>query len=143
MGMRMAKATHYIHYSPLILSRVVSLLQEYKKCRSFCCRELDSFHQVSYVYPTFLVTNKQRNSHSCSPNLQIYLVARDVPPGNGLPFIAFVALENMSAKTEFTLDYDPRAAERILARKSKQKAVVPEGAKKCACGAEACRGILS
>jgi histone-lysine N-methyltransferase SUV39H len=110
-----------------------------------CCRQLDAFYQVSYIYLSFLVT-KQRNSHSCSPNLQIYLVARDVPPANGLPFIAFVALADIPAKEEFTFDYDPRAAERImLARKAKKKGstIVSEGGRICYCGAEACRGILS
>jgi histone-lysine N-methyltransferase SUV39H len=109
-------------------------------------RQLDAFHQVSYVYLTHFVT-KPRNSHSCSPNLQIYLVTRDVPPANGLPFIAFVALTNIPAKTEFTFDYDPRAAERIMltrkAQKKGQNSQVPGGAKICACGAEACRGILT
>jgi len=52
---------------------------------------------------------------------------------------------DIPAKTEFTFDYDPRAAERIMlaqTRKDKKKGVVPKGAKICACGTEACRGIL-
>ena len=81
-----------------------------------------------------------RNSHSCSPNLQIYLVVHDIPPANGLPFIAFVAMRNIPAKTEFTFDYDPRAAGQIAATKG---TTFPEGAKICNCGTKACRGVLS
>lgn len=102
-------------------------------------------------HPFFSVDSKSSGNwtrfinHSCAPNLQIYLVVHDIPPANGLPFIVFVALENIPAKTEFTFDYDPRAAGIMASRKGKKKGpiTVPEGVKICICGAEACRGVLS
>ena len=103
------------------------------------CGNWTRFIKSVITYLTLFGT-KHRSSHSCAPNLQIYLVTRDVPPANGLPFIAFVALADIPAKTEFTFDYNPRAAERI---QNAKKGFILEGAKICTCGAEACRGVLS
>ncbi|KDR84130.1 hypothetical protein GALMADRAFT_236807 [Galerina marginata CBS 339.88] len=87
-------------------------------------------------------------NHSCSPNLQIYLVVHDTPPNTGLPYIAFVAGEDIPARTEFTFDYDPKAAEKQARAQAKGKgkaksSAIPEGSKPCHCGAAQCRGYIT
>lgn len=91
----------------------------------------------------------------------MYLVVHDIPPAVGLPFIAFVAKEDIPAKTELTFDYDPREAERLEANHKKKKkgkgkgkgkkvssrAVSVsvsnrEGSRPCKCGSKSCRGFL-
>ncbi|KAF8811174.1 SET domain-containing protein [Phlegmacium glaucopus] len=85
-------------------------------------------------------------NHSCSPNLGIYLVVHDTPPGTGMPFIVFVASCDIPARTEFTFDYDPKAAQQALQKSKKKKGkrpeAVPEGAIPCLCGSSQCRGYL-
>jgi len=83
-------------------------------------------------------------NHSCSPNLTIYLVVHDTPPNTGTPFVVFVASCDIRAGTEFTLDYNPKAAERELQRRKKGKTreKIPEGAMTCLCGSSQCRGYL-
>jgi len=84
-------------------------------------------------------------NHSCSPNLEIYLVVHDTPPGTGTPFIAFVASCDIPAGTEFTFDYNPKAAEQALQKskkKGKRPEQIPEGATPCLCGSSQCRGYL-
>ncbi|RDB30047.1 Histone-lysine N-methyltransferase, H3 lysine-9 specific, partial [Hypsizygus marmoreus] len=78
-------------------------------------------------------------NHSCSPNLRIYLVVYDTIPEMNMPYLAFVATEDITARTEFTFDYDPAAASKTKG-KGKGKVAIPEGAKPCMCGAPACRG---
>ncbi|KAH9482286.1 Histone-lysine N-methyltransferase, H3 lysine-9 specific [Psilocybe cubensis] len=70
-------------------------------------------------------------NHSCSPNLQIYLVVHDTPPGIGLPYIAFVANQNIPIRKELTFDYNPG-----------QSSTLEEGADPCHCGSNECRGFL-
>jgi histone-lysine N-methyltransferase SUV39H len=84
-------------------------------------------------------------NHSCSPNLAIYLVVHDTPPSTGMPFIVFVAASDITAGTEFTFDYDPKAAEQAERRKKKKgkrPEEIPEGAVICLCGSSECRGYL-
>ena len=46
-------------------------------------RELDTIHQVRLIvsYLHFYLANHGGPSHSCSPNLEIYLVVHNTPPG--------------------------------------------------------------
>ncbi|KAF8066959.1 hypothetical protein FPV67DRAFT_1417027, partial [Lyophyllum atratum] len=82
-------------------------------------------------------------NHSCTPNLCIYLVVYDTIPEMNTPYIAFVAKVDIPAGTEFTVDYDPGAAEAPKAKgkgKGKGRPVIPEGAEPCRCGSVECRG---
>jgi len=83
-------------------------------------------------------------NHSCTPNLSIYLVVHDTPPNTGMPFVVFVASCDISASTEFTLDYNPKAAEQALQnlKKGKTREKIPEGSMACLCGSNQCRGYL-
>jgi len=89
----------------------------------------------------------------------VYLVVHDIPPDVGLPFIAFVAKEDISAGTELTFDYNPREAERLEANHKKKKrgrkkknvsssagsvsvSENREGSRPCKCGSKSCRGFL-
>jgi len=84
-------------------------------------------------------------NHSCSPNLRVYLVVYDTIPEMNTPYLAFVALKDIPAWTELTVDYDPGAT-KIKGQgrgrgKGKGKTKIPPGAKPCMCGATAiCRG---
>jgi len=75
-------------------------------------------------------------------------VVHDTPPANGLPFIAFVATKDLPAKTEFTVDYNPRAAERFLmAQVEKNQHAELEitnanESRPCKCGSDICRGFF-
>ncbi|KAJ3507362.1 hypothetical protein NLJ89_g6347 [Agrocybe chaxingu] len=80
-------------------------------------------------------------NHSCAPNIEVYLVVHDVPPGTGLPFLAFAATEDIPAKTEFTFDYDPKTARRLALADIEAQMEVSMGKKKegteeeiCHCG---------
>ncbi|KAF5321761.1 hypothetical protein D9619_000580 [Psilocybe cf. subviscida] len=89
-------------------------------------------------------------NHSCGPNLQVYLVVHDIPSGIGMPFIAFVASDDIPAMTEFTLDYDPKAAEQYAAakaqskgkKKAKQEYIPSTGDHRCSCSSPDCRGYM-
>lgn len=83
-------------------------------------------------------------NHSCGPNLEIYLVLHDAVPDMGLHYIAFVATEPIMAMTEFTFDYDPKAAVSPIERKGKGKGkvVIPPGCRQCFCGSSQCRQYL-
>lgn len=97
-------------------------------------------------------------SHSCEPNLQIFPVIWDAIPEVlcistsfpsllmlvcvelNQPYLAFVAIGAILARSELTIDYEPGAALEFKRSKGKGKARVPDGAKPCMCGAESCRG---
>lgn len=59
-----------------------------------------------------------------------------------MPYIAFVAIKDIPARTELTFDYDPAATREAAKGKGKGKAKIPEGAKPCECDADPsqCRG---
>ena len=63
-----------------------------------------------------------------------------------MPFLAFVAVRDIPAKTEFTVDYNPGAQKKGKGKgKGKKKANVnlkPLDAKPCHCGADACRDMI-
>jgi len=67
-----------------------------------------------------------------------------------MPYIAFVAAEDIPARTEFTIDYNPAAAAAEEAARSKAKkgksfrppVKRPEGAEDCCCNAIKCRGFI-
>ena len=65
-----------------------------------------------------------------------------------MPYIVFVANQNIPPQTEFTFDYHPEAAVKILTDKKKKskkkcKTPIPEDAIECLCGSRNCRRILS
>jgi len=61
-----------------------------------------------------------------------------------MPYVAFVALQDIEARTELTFDYDPAAARAAIKGKGKVKkngkGKIPRGARGCMCGEERCRG---
>jgi histone-lysine N-methyltransferase SUV39H len=63
-----------------------------------------------------------------------------------MPYIAFVAAEDIPTRTEFTIDYNPRAAavEEAARLKKKGKPAVkrPQGAEDCFCNSRGCRGFI-
>ncbi|KAF5358997.1 hypothetical protein D9758_004812 [Tetrapyrgos nigripes] len=81
-------------------------------------------------------------SHSCSPNIKVYLAVWDTIPENKMPNIVFAALEDIPARTEFTFDYDPSAPNPNKSKKGKGKAQIPEGARPCFCETAECRGYV-
>jgi len=60
-----------------------------------------------------------------------------------MPYLAFVALEDIPARTEFTVDYNPAAGRAMAKGKGKAKLKVPVGAVRCLCGTARCRGWMS
>ena len=62
----------------------------------------------------------------------------------GIPFVVFVASSDIRAGTEFTLDYNPKAAKQALQerKKGKTREKIPEGAITCLCDSSQCRGYL-
>ena len=71
-------------------------------------------------------------SHSCAPNLEVFLAVWDNVPETPTPYIVFVAREDIDAYTEFTFDYV-----------SSDDSERPPNAMDCFCGVEECRGWLS
>lgn len=67
-----------------------------------------------------------------------------------MPYIAFVAAEDVPARTEFTFDYNPAAAAAEEATRSKKKkgktfrvqVTRPGGAEDCFCNSTRCRGFI-
>lgn len=65
-----------------------------------------------------------------------------------MPYIAFVANQNIPAYTELTFDYHPEVAaqlmlEQLKAKGKKVKLSIPEGSRECLCEATECRGYLA
>ncbi|KAF8629520.1 hypothetical protein AX17_005646 [Amanita inopinata Kibby_2008] len=96
-------------------------------------------------------------NHSCLPNLQVYQVVHDTIPENYTPYIIFYAMQDIPAKSEFTVDYDPSAGDYEVKVKRKKKGKgkkkwgknkgnkekvrdLPPGAILCKCDEETCRG---
>lgn len=87
--------------------------------------------------------------HDTPPNVCVFdtpcvLCLIYVPCQTGTPFVVFVASCDIRAGTEFTLDYNPKAAEQELQKRKKGKTreKIPEGAMTCLCGSSQCRGYL-
>jgi len=63
-----------------------------------------------------------------------------------MPYIAFVAAEDIPTRTEFTIDYNPRAAaaEEAARSKKKRKPVLrrSQAAEDCFCDSPKCRGFI-
>ncbi|KAH9927455.1 SET domain-containing protein [Epithele typhae] len=83
-------------------------------------------------------------NHSCSPNMRVYPVVWDTIPELNQPYLAFVVTRDLQARTELTIDYDPKAAhpDGSDAQPSSQLER-PRGARDCMCGADGCRGWVS
>ncbi|KAJ7771998.1 hypothetical protein DFH07DRAFT_734331, partial [Mycena maculata] len=48
-------------------------------------------------------------NHSCAPNLRVQPVVYNIAPEQNVAFLAFIAIQFIPARTEFTYDYDPKA----------------------------------
>ncbi|CDO70933.1 hypothetical protein BN946_scf184829.g41 [Trametes cinnabarina] len=81
-------------------------------------------------------------NHSCEPNMRVMPVVWDTIPELNQPYLAFVATQDIPARTELTIDYDPKADEEAQSAPQKEKGreAVPEGARRCMCGTASCRG---
>ncbi|KAI8983344.1 SET domain-containing protein [Trametes punicea] len=79
-------------------------------------------------------------NHSCEPNMRVFPVVWDTIPELNQPYLAFVATQDIPARTELTIDYDPKAGEEARTAKQKGREIMPDGARECMCGAESCRG---
>ena len=53
------------------------------------------------------------------------------------PYLAFVATQNIPARTEFTINYDPKSEQDS---QESSNGEMPRGARECMCGAAKCRG---
>ncbi|KIM46578.1 hypothetical protein M413DRAFT_65153 [Hebeloma cylindrosporum] len=112
-------------------------------------RDLSSQSTFTFIFARSTLT-LITSSHSCRPNLQIYLVVHDTPTNTGMPYIVFVAAKDIPARTEFTFDYNPAAAmaeEAARAKTKKGKALRiqldrPEGREDCFCDSTRCRGFV-
>ncbi|KAH7919012.1 SET domain-containing protein [Leucogyrophana mollusca] len=76
-------------------------------------------------------------NHSCDPNMKVYSVVYDTVPDMNAPYLAFVAVKPIPARTELTIDYDP-CADVDAAGPGKSK--VPRNARPCRCESVRCRG---
>ncbi|KAL5507142.1 hypothetical protein ACEPAH_6598 [Sanghuangporus vaninii] len=105
-----------------------------------------------------------RSSHSCSPNAIVYSMVFDAPVDVNMPYIVLAAAEDIPAKKEITIDYNPSAAREHATgptgrkkkgkKKEKTKGKVKveqdddvemldaEGRTKCVCGSAICRGYI-
>ncbi|TFK27334.1 SET domain-containing protein [Coprinopsis marcescibilis] len=82
-------------------------------------------------------------NHSCSSNIQIYLVVYDTVPDSGMPYAAYVAKQDIPANEELVFDYNPHPAPVAkLTSSSKRKGIVPRDRDPCYCDATECRGYL-
>ncbi|KAI0325636.1 SET domain-containing protein [Cubamyces sp. BRFM 1775] len=80
-------------------------------------------------------------NHSCEPNMRVFPVVWDTIPELNQPYLAFVTTADIPARTELTIDYDPKAGEEARSAKQKgRRLTTPEGARECKCGTESCRG---
>ncbi|KZT06198.1 SET domain-containing protein [Laetiporus sulphureus 93-53] len=82
-------------------------------------------------------------NHSCEPNMRVYPVVWDTVPELNQPYLAFVTTQTIVARTELTIDYDPKATEEHRRSKGKGRRILPEGARPCICGADSCRGWIT
>ncbi|KAI0662388.1 hypothetical protein C8Q70DRAFT_557172 [Cubamyces menziesii] len=79
-------------------------------------------------------------NHSCEPNMRVFPVVWDTIPELNQPYLAFVATEDIPARTELTIDYDPKAGEEARSAQRGRRQATPEGARECKCGTDSCRG---
>ncbi|KAJ7227327.1 hypothetical protein GGX14DRAFT_419043 [Mycena pura] len=85
-------------------------------------------------------------NHSCAPNLRVQPVVHDTIPEQNVAYLAFIAMEWISAGSEFTFDYNPKAQCEVESREGNSKGASRSalrrlpGATECMCGAPRCRG---
>ncbi|KAL4077105.1 hypothetical protein V8B97DRAFT_2080137 [Scleroderma yunnanense] len=72
-------------------------------------------------------------NHSCDPNMAVFSVVYDTIPIVNMPYVSFVACEDIPAHTELTIDYQPYWDEDI-------DATAKHGTERCKCGSQQCRG---
>ncbi|PIL30870.1 hypothetical protein GSI_07039 [Ganoderma sinense ZZ0214-1] len=64
----------------------------------------------------------------------------DIIPELKQPYLAFVAAQDIPARTELTIDYDPLGALESPEEKGKHAQARPDGGRVCMCGTKSCRG---
>ncbi|KAJ6555188.1 hypothetical protein DFH09DRAFT_924133, partial [Mycena vulgaris] len=117
------------------------------------CFDLDALEDStktpknSYSVDAFACGNWTRFiNHCCEPNLKIIPVMYDNAPKDNLPYLAFVATQNISAHSELTFDYNPGRQREWAMKKYKEKGTTRRTRSKtqtrCLCGADECRGWL-
>ncbi|KIM86527.1 hypothetical protein PILCRDRAFT_307091 [Piloderma croceum F 1598] len=79
-------------------------------------------------------------NHACNPNTRVYPVLYDTIPQMNQPYLAFVATQDIPARMEFTLSYNPAASAVRAGGDGKGKLKVPEGALSCHCSSTSCLG---
>ncbi|KAL1746144.1 hypothetical protein HDZ31DRAFT_34851 [Schizophyllum fasciatum] len=96
---------------------------------------IGAFVSAQELFPPFQLS---AHIHSCQPNLATYSVVWDTVPEENRPYIAFVAVVDIRAYTEFTLDYHPdfvlESGDKKSKRRKKDKDLI-----QCECGSDHCR----
>ncbi|KAF9269032.1 SET domain-containing protein [Marasmius fiardii PR-910] len=85
-------------------------------------------------------------NHSCAPNVKVYSAIWTTIPESNLPCLVYYAAEDIPARKEFTVDYNPSQARLHTGSKGKKrkgKSRIPKGAIPCECGTKACRGWVT
>lgn len=72
-------------------------------------------------------------NHSCNPNMVVYSVVYDTIPDVNMPYVAFVARQDIAAGTELTINYQPYLDEDFDIK-------IKHDAERCECGTAQCRG---
>ncbi|KAK6977890.1 hypothetical protein R3P38DRAFT_2581066, partial [Favolaschia claudopus] len=78
-------------------------------------------------------------NHSCSPNVRVQPIVYDTLPEQRIAFLAFIALVDITANTEFCIDYSPRAQGNTSNATTELDAA---GGTKCLCESVNCRGQI-
>ncbi|KAJ7840850.1 hypothetical protein B0H14DRAFT_2784219, partial [Mycena olivaceomarginata] len=85
-------------------------------------------------------------NHSCEPNLKVIPVVYDTMPGDNIPYLAFVATQDISAYSELSFDYSPLRQQewekRTYKEKGKTRSKRAKKETRCMCGSKNCRGFL-
>ncbi|KAG8792620.1 hypothetical protein FRC12_005470 [Ceratobasidium sp. 428] len=72
---------------------------------------------------------------NCDPNLRTYSVCYDMPVEPGLERLGVVAIRDIGAREELTIDYCPTG--NTMTASTRPRELI-----KCSCGAQACRGMV-
>lgn len=100
--------------------------------------DLDAKHSL-YTLDCWRVGNWTRFiNHKCQPNLKIFPVCYDTLPDTGLERLAVVALRDIPAGEELTIDYNPG---HDLSGDSSSQTTYREFSN-CLCGSQNCRGLI-
>ncbi|KAJ7347909.1 hypothetical protein DFH08DRAFT_866884 [Mycena albidolilacea] len=85
-------------------------------------------------------------NHSCEPNLKVIPAVYDTMPEDNIPYLAFVATQDISAYSELSFDYNPPRQQewekRTYKEKGKTRSKRAKKETRCMCGSKNCRGFL-